>query len=85
MKINGPNSMNFNPYKQQVQKQPDLKKDMGQDHIEISNKAKQLQENEKVSEKRAAHIQEIKKAIESGEYEVNPEVTAKKMMEFWSK
>ncbi|WP_067727092.1 flagellar biosynthesis anti-sigma factor FlgM [Oceanobacillus damuensis] len=86
MKINGPNHTNFNPYKQQIQKQTEVKKDIqSKDQIEISSQAKQLQENEKVSEERAAYVQEIKQAVDSGEYSVNPEKTAQKMLEFWSK
>ncbi|WP_249871321.1 flagellar biosynthesis anti-sigma factor FlgM [Oceanobacillus saliphilus] len=86
MKINGTNHTNFNPYKQQIQKQAEVKKDIqSKDQIEISSEAKQLQENEKTSEKRATHVQEIKQAVESGNYKVNPEKTAQKMLDFWSK
>ncbi|WP_010647627.1 flagellar biosynthesis anti-sigma factor FlgM [Oceanobacillus massiliensis] len=86
MKINGPAHTNFNPYKQQIQKQTEVKKDIQtKDQIEISNQAKQLQENGKASEKRAAYFQEIKQAVDSGEYKVNPEKTAQKMIDFWSK
>lgn len=86
MKINGPNQTNFNPYKQQIQKQSELTKGAKQkDRIEISNEAKQLQESGKTNEKRAAYVQEIKQAVDSGEYKVNPEKAAQKMLQFWSK
>ncbi|RKQ35580.1 flagellar biosynthesis anti-sigma factor FlgM [Oceanobacillus halophilus] len=85
MKINGPHQTNFNPYKNILQKQANIKKEVNkQDQIEISNEAKQLQGNDKVSEKRAAYVQSIKNQVESGEYQVDPEKTAKKMIEFWS-
>ncbi|MGJ9457629.1 flagellar biosynthesis anti-sigma factor FlgM [Oceanobacillus sp. CF4.6] len=86
MKINGTNHTNFNPYKQQIQKQTEVKKAIQtKDQIEISSQAKQLQETDKTSEKRAAYVQEIQQAVNSGEYKVNPEKAAQKMLEFWSK
>ncbi|MFD1038886.1 flagellar biosynthesis anti-sigma factor FlgM [Virgibacillus byunsanensis] len=86
MKINGPNQTNFNPYKNQIQKQQDYAKDIKkEDQLQISSQAKQLQENEKPEPKRAEYVQDIKKAVESGEYLVNPEKTAQKMISFWSK
>ncbi|MBP1971173.1 negative regulator of flagellin synthesis FlgM [Virgibacillus natechei] len=86
MKINGPNQTNFNPYKNQMQKQADYKNEVNKkDQIEISSQAKQLQENEKPHVQRASYVQEIKNAVESGEYKVNPERTAEKMIDFWSK
>ncbi|OZU88802.1 flagellar biosynthesis anti-sigma factor FlgM [Virgibacillus indicus] len=86
MKINGPNQTNFNPYKNQIQKQNEVKKEINKkDQIEISSHAKQLQENEKPNAKRAAYVQEIKNAVESGEYKINHEKTAQKMIDFWSK
>ncbi|PAV31013.1 flagellar biosynthesis anti-sigma factor FlgM [Virgibacillus profundi] len=86
MKINGPNQSNFNPYKNQIQKQMDYKKETNkQDQIEISSQAKQLQENEKPNAKRAAYVQDIKNAVDSGEYKINHEKAAQKMIDFWSK
>lgn len=86
MKINGPNHTNFNPYKQQIQKQTDEKKEFNhKDQIQISSAAKQLQESGKTSEKRTAYVQEIKEAVDSGTYKVDPERTAEKMLKFWSK
>jgi negative regulator of flagellin synthesis FlgM len=86
MKINGTNQTNFNPYKQHIQKQAEVKKDIQtKDQIEISSQAKELQEKDKASEKRASYVQEIKQAVDSGSYKVNPEKVAQKMLEFWSK
>lgn len=85
MKINGPNQTNFNPYKNQMQKQMDLKKDIKQDQIEISSEAKKLLENEKTDPKREAYVQNIKDKVAAGEYKINYEKTAKKMIEFWSR
>ncbi|MEN2768731.1 flagellar biosynthesis anti-sigma factor FlgM [Ornithinibacillus xuwenensis] len=86
MKVNGPNQTNFNPYKNQIQKQTDYKKNVQQqDQLEISTQAMQLQENTKVNAKREAYVQEIKNLVESGQYEIDFEKTAKKMIDFWSK
>ncbi|MUK90806.1 flagellar biosynthesis anti-sigma factor FlgM [Ornithinibacillus sp. L9] len=85
MKIHGPNQTNFNPYKNQIQKQADYKKNVNQkDQLEISTQAKQLQESENIHPKREAYVQEIKNAVESGEYKINHEKTAQKMIDFWS-
>lgn len=86
MKIHGPNQTNFNPYKNHVQKQADYKKDINKaDQIEISSQAKQLQESGNSSTKRSERVQEIKQAVDSGEYKVNPDKIAQKMISFWSK
>lgn len=86
MKIHGPNQTNFNPYKSHMQKQAEVKKELNkEDQLEISSQAKQLQESKKPNAKRAAYVQEIKNAVEAGEYKVNPEKTAEKMIAFWSK
>lgn len=86
MKINGTNQTNFNPYKNQIHKQNTYKKDVQQsDQLQISKQAKQLLENGKTRAERTAYVENIKKAVESGDYQVNPERTAKKMISFWSK
>ncbi|WP_096269427.1 flagellar biosynthesis anti-sigma factor FlgM [Paucisalibacillus globulus] len=86
MKVNGPNQTNFNPYKNQIQKQMEMKKvGKQQDQLEISSEAMKLQENTKVNAKREAYVQEIKNRVESGQYEINYEKTAQKMIDFWSK
>ncbi|WP_405100351.1 flagellar biosynthesis anti-sigma factor FlgM [Oceanobacillus sp. FSL H7-0719] len=86
MKINGPNQVNFNPYKQHLQKQADIKKAASKsDELQISKEALKLQEKEKPAEKRAAHIEQIKQAVDSGEYKVDIEKTAQKMIDFWKK
>ena len=86
MKINGPNQANFNPYKSHMQKQADVKKEINrEDQLEISSQAKQLQESEKPYAKRSAYVQQIKNEIASGEYKVDPDKIAEKMIAFWSK
>ncbi|MFS0750797.1 flagellar biosynthesis anti-sigma factor FlgM [Oceanobacillus sp. 1P07AA] len=85
MKINGPNPTNFNPYKQSIQPKPEQKSDAyKKDQIEISSKAKQLQESAS-DPKRAAYLEELKNKIDAGEYKVDYDQTAQKLMNFWKK
>lgn len=86
MKIYGPNQPNVNPYNNQLQKQLDYSKDVTKkDQLEISNKAKEMLESEKASSKRASDVQQIKDAVDKGDYQLNHEKTAQKMIDFWSK
>lgn len=83
MKIHGPNQTNFNPYKNQAKKIEKIKNEGNQkDRLEISTRAKHLQQTEQTSSKREKYIQEIKQAIDSGEYKINHEQTANKMIQF---
>lgn len=86
MKINGTNQVNFNPYKQHLQKQAEQKTSGSKsDNLQISPEALKLQEKNKPMEKRTAYVQELKQAVESGDYKVDYEQTAEKMLEFWKK
>jgi len=86
MKIDRSNQVNFNPYKQQIQKQMDMKKaENKSDELQISKEALKLQEKIKPNENREAYVQEIKQAVDTGEYKVDIEKTAQKMIDFWSK
>ncbi|MFD1020299.1 flagellar biosynthesis anti-sigma factor FlgM [Thalassobacillus hwangdonensis] len=86
MKINGPNQPNFNPYQKQLNNQTELKKGAGnQDRIEISSQAKQMQEGAKVDPARQNYVNQIKQSVDNGEYKVDAQATAKKMIDFWSK
>ncbi|MBA2175559.1 flagellar biosynthesis anti-sigma factor FlgM [Halobacillus locisalis] len=86
MKINGPNQTNFNPYQKQLNKQTDMKQQGNrQDKLEISNQAKQMQGNDQPSPARQKLVNQIKQDVDSGNYQVDPKATAKKMIDFWSK
>ncbi len=86
MKINGPNQTHFNPYNNQLQKHDSkVSQHKQQDQLEISSEAKELQESEKLHPKREAYLQQLKKDIQTGNYEINYEKTAQKMIDFWSK
>lgn len=85
MKIQGPNTTNINAYKRQLHQQLEQKKaNEAKDKIDISSAAKKLQETNKISKNRAEHVNQIKEAVQSGQYEVNIERTSDKMIDFWS-
>ncbi|GEN54435.1 flagellar biosynthesis anti-sigma factor FlgM [Halobacillus faecis] len=86
MKINGPNQTNLNPYQKQMNKQTEIgqKKQM-KDKIEISETAKQMQESGKSDSVRKKLVEQVKSDVVQGNYQVDAEATAKKMLDFWSK
>ncbi|WP_284139263.1 MULTISPECIES: flagellar biosynthesis anti-sigma factor FlgM [unclassified Virgibacillus] len=85
MKIHGSNQTNFNPYNKQLQKLTEHKHAGNQkDQLQISKEAKHLQKAEQGNGQREAYVNEIKKAVEAGEYNINYEKTAQKMIAFWS-
>lgn len=85
MKIQGPNHSSFNPYSKQVQKQSEIKNTAQKtDELQISSKAKELLENAKPEADRQVRVEKIKQAVENGEYKIEAEKTAKKMIDFWN-
>ncbi|MBM7570248.1 flagellar biosynthesis anti-sigma factor FlgM [Aquibacillus albus] len=86
MKIQGPNHTNFNPYQKQLQKQAQISKETNkEDQLQISDQAKKLQEKDQPEAARKAHVDEIKQAVQSGNYRVDAKETAEKMINFWNK
>lgn len=84
MKINGANHTNFNLYKQQLQKQSAMKqKGNRSDELQISDEAMKLQEQGKTNESRNKTVQKIKQQVADGEYKIDYEKTAQKMIDFW--
>lgn len=82
MKIQGPNPY-LNVYRTN---QKTVRTNKGQglkdDQLNISNKALQLQQN-KQKLVRHEKVAEIKSLVQSGEYQVDHEKTAEKLLEFW--
>lgn len=86
MKIQGPNLTKLTAYRAQLQQQTDPEKKANrEDQLDISNAAKQLQKSKKAHTQRADYVQDIKNKVKSGQYEVNHEKVAQKMIDFWSK
>lgn len=86
MKIHGPNQTNFNPYNKSLNKQADMKQQGNrQDRLEISNEAKKMHGSDQPNPARQKRVNQIKHDIESGNYQVDSKMTAKKMIDFWTK
>lgn len=85
MKIQGPNLTKLAAYRAQLQQADPKKKVSQEDQLNISNAAKQLQESNKTNTQRAEYVQNIKNAVKSGQYEIDHEKVAQKMIDFWSK
>lgn len=86
MKIQGPNLAKLAAYQTKSQQQSDPKKKVNrEDQLDISSAAKKLQETKKASTERAEYVQNIKNKINTGQYEIDHEKVAQKMIDFWSK
>ncbi|MCT2537250.1 flagellar biosynthesis anti-sigma factor FlgM [Aquibacillus koreensis] len=86
MKIQGPNNSRINPYQKQMNKQAEIKKDVQnkEDKLQISDEAKRMQSSEEPSAARQKHVDQIKQSVQSGNYTVDPKLTAQKLLNFWN-
>lgn len=87
MKINGTNMHKVNPYQKQIQKQTPVKLEQQAkaDQLQISEQAKKMQGTEQVAPEREARVESIKQQVESGNYQVEVEQTAAKILDYWTK
>lgn len=83
MKIQGPNPY-IKTYRNQQPKHVLKKSSQQQDEINISTQAKKLQKNH-TSIERAQYVSEIKERVQSGQYKIDYDLTAQKMIDFWAK
>ncbi|ANX13699.1 flagellar biosynthesis anti-sigma factor FlgM [Fictibacillus arsenicus] len=87
MRINHFNSIQNNPYKKQTQdvKQETVQSAYKKDEIQISDEAKKLLSSSKFEQERADKVNEIKRQVESGNYQVDASRVAKSILDFWPK
>jgi negative regulator of flagellin synthesis FlgM len=87
MRINHFNSIQNNPYKNQVQdmKQEKMQSNFKKDELQISDEAKKLLSSSKFDQDRAEKVSEIKNQVDKGTYKVNVSETAKSIINFWQK
>jgi negative regulator of flagellin synthesis FlgM len=87
MRINHFNSIQNNPYKNQVQdmKQEKMQSNFKKDELQISDEAKKLLSSSKFEQERAEKVSEIKNQVYKGMYKVNVSETAKSIINFWQK
>lgn len=84
MKIQGSNPL-INVYKQQKHQQVNRKNIQQKDELNISTEAKKLQKNTQYEVERSQYVDEIKQLVQSGEYKVEHDKMAQKMIDFWTK
>lgn len=72
-------------YKQQQHKQLGKQTREQKDKIDISQAAKSLQENRQHEVERERYVQEIKEQVQAGEYKLDHEKLASKMIDFWKR
>ncbi|QNG60251.1 flagellar biosynthesis anti-sigma factor FlgM [Metabacillus idriensis] len=87
MKINHLNSANINPYKRSIEKQADAAAQPAkkQDQVQISNKAKELQEQNGIVQSRQEKVAAIKQQVESGTYTIDPKAIAQSLINHYQK
>ncbi|ESU34141.1 hypothetical protein G3A_02415 [Bacillus sp. 17376] len=86
MKINnniGPSGIN--PYKRQMNKLDATVTSQNKkaDKVEISSTAKEMQQLSQVSVQRQQKVEELKLQVENGTYKLNPQETAKSIINFY--
>lgn len=86
MKINGTNQVNsVNQYKknqEQMQTSATGKKSKTIDHVEISSEAKELLSNTGITSADRERLDELKKSVKAGTYQVDARALAEKIFPF---
>lgn len=84
MKINNYGTSGINPYKQQMNKQNQVKNiNKPNDKVEISATAKELQQVSNVEKERQKKVEQLKMQVENGQYKVDPQAVAKSISKFY--
>lgn len=73
----------YNPNQNKVEKQLKTEKPP-LDKIEISIKAKEMQEISQFSQERKTRVEELKKTVENREYIINAKEVAKSMLKYYN-
>ena len=79
--------MGMNPYKRNLEKNTAAaqKSQPQEDKVEISSKAKDLQQSNEVMKARQEKVQALKTQLESGTYTIDPQAIAKGLINFYKK
>ncbi|UAL47016.1 flagellar biosynthesis anti-sigma factor FlgM [Sutcliffiella horikoshii] len=84
MKINNLGPSGINPYKNQMKQQHAAKANQTKsDQVEISSRAKELQERSLFTEARQEKIAKLKVSVENGTYQVDSKAIANKMIDYY--
>jgi len=84
MKINNVGQVKLNPYNRQMEKMDGIAKASKRDKLEISTEALELQKGNPIELERKKIVEDLKKKVDSGEYEIEPKKIAEKMYSFWN-
>lgn len=85
MKINHLNSASINPYQRSAEKQQLPQAAQKQDKVEISSKAKELQQLNSIDAARQEKVAALKKQVESGTYQPDPKAVAESLFNHYKK
>lgn len=83
MKVNPFRPVEYNPYKQKVNKVEQKSATGKTDKVEISARAKEMQQIPSIAKEREMRIAELKEQVKNGTYEVNPKEIAESMAKFY--
>lgn len=72
-------------YRNQLKQQHVKKSERKNDQLDISLEAKHLQMQQAQSAERENYVAELKELVQSGEYKVNYDKSAQKMIDFWTR
>jgi len=85
MKINNLGPSGVNPYKNQMkQHQTATTNQAKSDQVEISSKAKELQERSQFAEARQEKVAKLKISVQNGTYQVDSKAVANKIIDYYS-
>lgn len=84
LKINNIGHVKINPYNKQIEKMDKSQQVSRRDKIEISSEALELQKGNQLEAARQERVEQLQQKVQSGEYEVNPKETARKLYDFWN-
>ncbi|HLQ95568.1 MAG TPA: flagellar biosynthesis anti-sigma factor FlgM [Pseudogracilibacillus sp.] len=84
MKIQGSNPY-LNAYSQSTQQHTNANKTVSvKDEANISFEAMKIQGAKQQETERSAYVKEIKESVKNGEYKIDHEQLAQKMIDFWT-
>ncbi|WP_085522115.1 flagellar biosynthesis anti-sigma factor FlgM [Tuberibacillus sp. Marseille-P3662] len=85
MKINGSSYMKqLQMYQNHAQKSQQASKPVSkQDQVEISSTAKDMMQTNRIESERQEKVEQLRKQVADGKYDMNYNETAKKLVNYW--
>jgi negative regulator of flagellin synthesis FlgM len=86
VKINHIGTSGMNPYKRQMNKLDNVASTINKsDRVEISSEAKELQHVLSIEKEREIHVDQIKKQLQAGKYNIDPREIGKGIIRYYSR